>query len=273
MGYEASSNGRVMRTGGPDGAARKVLCLPGGLCTAAFFDDLFAEPAITEGDVRLIATTVPGFGGVPLPSGFDATVESHAALAGSLAADLGCDAVLGHSFGANIALEMAAGGHFDGRLILLSPSFSREDEVKVLAVMNRIGYVPGVRTVVDAIVFRSFAKMLAGNVPDARVAALAAEMAGADRKDVRLTTRRFFEYVDKHGTVVGRLCRSGVSAEVAFGDADDVGLTAAERSALESCATIRLHTVPDCGHMVINQRPEWVADLIGTVLSADAAAR
>jgi pimeloyl-ACP methyl ester carboxylesterase len=273
MGYGASGNGRMVRTGGPDGAARKVLCLPGGLCTAAFFDDLFAEPAIAEGDVRLIATTVPGFGGVPLPAGFDGSVESHAKLAASLAADLGCDTVLGHSFGANIALEMAAGRHFDGRLILLSPSFSREDEAKALAVMNRIGYVPGVRAVVDAIVFRSFAKLLAGNVPDDRVDVLAAEMAGADRKDVRLTTRRYFEYLDKHGTLAGRLCRSGVSAEVAFGDADDVGLTAAERGALESCATTRLHTVPDCGHMVINQRPEWVAELIGAVLSAGSAAR
>ena len=154
-----------------------VYCLPGGLCTAAF-DELFAEPAIAEGDVRLIATTVPGFGGVPLPTGFDATVESHAELAANPAADLGCDTVLGHGFGANIALEMADGGHSDGRLILLSPSFSREDEAKALAVMNRIGYVPG----------------------------------GA---------RRYFEYLDKHGTLAGRLCRSGVSAEVAFGDADD----------------------------------------------------
>jgi pimeloyl-ACP methyl ester carboxylesterase len=162
MGYGASSNGRIMRTGGPDGAAHKVLCLPGGLCTAAFFDDLFAEPAIAEGEVRLIATTLPGFGGVPLPAGFDATVESHAELAAILAADL--------------------------------------------AVMHRIGYVPGVRAV------------------------------------------------------------------VAFGDRDDVGLTAAERSALEASATTRLHTVPDCGHMIINQRPAWVAELIG-VRSASAEAR
>lgn len=267
MGYEVSSNGRIMRTGGPEGAAHKVLCLPGGLCTAAFFDDLFAEPAIAGGNVRLVATTVPGFGGIPLPSGFDATVEAHASLAAKLARDLGCDAVLGHSFGASIALEMAAGGHFDGRLILLSPSFSREDESTALAMINRIGYVPGLRDVVDAIVFRGLAKMLDGNVPAARADALAAEMASAARKDVRLTTRRYFEYLDTHGTLVGRLCRSGVSAEVVFGDADDVGLTAAERSALESCPTTRLHFVPDCGHMVINQQPGWVADLIGAALA------
>jgi len=127
VGYRAGSGGRIMRTGGPDEAERRVLCLPGGLGTAAFFDDLFAEPAIVDGSVRLFATTLPGFGGVPLPKGFDARVESHAELAAGLARDLSCDAVLGHSFGANVAIEMAAAGHFDGPLVLLSPSFSREE--------------------------------------------------------------------------------------------------------------------------------------------------
>jgi pimeloyl-ACP methyl ester carboxylesterase len=265
MEYQASGNGTIMRAGGPDRAERTVLCLPGGLCTAAFFDDLFAEPAIEHGDVRLLATTLPGFGGVPLPTGFDASVESHAERAANLAREAGCDTVLGHSFGANVAIEMAAAGHFDGRLILLSPSFSREDESRALAILNGIGYVPGIRAVVDAIVFRSLSKMLDGNVPAERVDALASEMARSDRKDVRLTTRRYFEYLDRHGTLVGRLCRSGISAEVVFGDADDVGLTAGERGALESCPTTRLHVVPDCGHMIMNQRPDWVAELISTV--------
>jgi pimeloyl-ACP methyl ester carboxylesterase len=85
MEYQASGNGTIMRAGGPDRAERTVLCLPGGLCTAAFFDDLFAEPAIEHGDVRLLATTLPGFGGVPLPTGFDASVESHAERAANLA--------------------------------------------------------------------------------------------------------------------------------------------------------------------------------------------
>ena len=43
---------------------------------------------------------------------------------------------------------------------------------------------------------------------------------------------------------------------------DEVGLTPAERSALESCPTTRLHFVPDCGHMLANQKPDWVAELI-----------
>jgi pimeloyl-ACP methyl ester carboxylesterase len=260
--YETSTNGKVLRAGGADDPRYRLLCLPGGLCTAAFYDDLLATPALATGGVRAIATTLPGFGGVPFPAGFDATPEAHAAYAGELARDLDCDAVVGHSFGANVALEMAAGGHFDGSLILLAPTFSAEDEMKGLETFNRIGYVPGLRSVVTALMFRSFPKMLAGEVPDDRVERLAAEMASNDRSDIRTNLRHWYRYVYRHGTLAGRLCRSGVQAEVVFGEHDEVGLTPAERSALESCPTTRLHFVSHCGHMLPNQNPKWVAELI-----------
>ena len=39
-------------------------------------------------------------------------------------------------------------------------------------------------------------------------------------------------------------------------------MTPAERSALEACPTTRLHFVPNCGHMLPNQTPDRVAELI-----------
>ena len=168
--------------------------------------------------MRAIATTLPGFGRVPFPPGFDASVEAYAAFAGNLARDLGCHAVVGHSFGANVAIEMAVVGHFGGHLILLAPTFSAEDEMRGLATFNRIGYVPGLRSLVTALLFRSFPKMLKCEVPPDRVDRLAAEMASNDRAAIRLTLRRSFEYLCRHGTIAGRLCRSGVRAEVVFGE-------------------------------------------------------
>lgn len=268
MQYEMSTNGKVLKAGGADHPDHRVLCLPGGLCTAPFYDDVLAMPALAAHGVRAIATTLPGFGGVPFPPGFDASVEAHAAFAGNLARDLECDAVVGHSFGANVAIEMAAGGYFDGHLILLAPTFSPEDEMKGLETFNRIGYVPVLRTLVTALLFRSFPKMLKGAVPADRVDRLAAEMASSKRSDIRTNLRRSYEYLYRHGTLAGRLCRSGARAEVVFGEDDEVGMTTAERSTLESCPTTRLNFVPDCGHMLINQNPEWVAQLIVNVVAA-----
>jgi pimeloyl-ACP methyl ester carboxylesterase len=273
MQYETSTSGKVLRAGGADEPDHRVLCLPGGLCTAAFYDDVLAMPALAAHGVRAIATTLPGFGGVPFPPGFDASVEAHAAFAGNLARELGCDAVVGHSFGANVAIEMAAGGHFDGHLILLAPTFSAEDEMKGLETFNRIGYVPVLRSLVTALLFRSFPKMLRGEVPADSVDRLAAEMASCDRSDIRTNLRRSYEHLYRHGTLAGRLCRSGARADVVFGEDDEVGMTPAERSALESCPTTRLHSVPGCGHMLINQKPEWVADLIVDVVGAASSSR
>jgi pimeloyl-ACP methyl ester carboxylesterase len=88
-------------------------------------------------------------------------------------------------------------------------------------------------------------------------------MATCNRGDVRLALRRCFEYLDRHGTLAGRFCGSGVSADVVFGENDDVGLTAQEGAALKPCPTTRLRFIPGCGHMMLNQRPDLVAELIG----------
>ena len=79
--------------GGGCSMASKVLCLPGGLCTAAFFDDLLAEQAIGRAGIELLPVTSPGFGGEPIPPGFDSTPEAHAEWAAKLARERGCVAV------------------------------------------------------------------------------------------------------------------------------------------------------------------------------------
>ena len=80
--------------------------------------------------------------------------------------------------------------------------------------------MPGLRSLVTALLFRSFPKMLKGEVPPDRVDRLAAEMASNDRASIRLTLRRSFEYLYRHGTIAGRLCRPGVRAEVVIGEKD-----------------------------------------------------
>ena len=59
--------GWVLHESGPESAAHTVLLLPGALATAAFYDDLLAEPSMSKAPIRFVATTVPGFGGTALP--------------------------------------------------------------------------------------------------------------------------------------------------------------------------------------------------------------
>ena len=79
----------------------RSLLLPGGLCSAAFYDDVLAEPKLRQSSIRFVATTLPGHAGTSPPE--DVSIESYGRQAAALAAELGCDAVVGHSLGANVA--------------------------------------------------------------------------------------------------------------------------------------------------------------------------
>src|SRR4051794_28692998 len=97
MNTNKHHEGWELRESGPAGADHTVLLLAGALVTAAYYDDVLAEPTLTEASVRFVAATVPGFGGTQPPD--DLSMGNYARLAGNLAADFGCDAVVGHSLG------------------------------------------------------------------------------------------------------------------------------------------------------------------------------
>ena len=124
---------------GAGGCRVHRVLLPGGMCSATVFEDIAA--ALHGAPVRFVGATLPGFGRTPHP--MDLSIENYAALAARLADDVGADIVGGHSLGGNVALEMAAAGQFDGPVLLLSPSFSREDESAALGRLDRVGRVPG----------------------------------------------------------------------------------------------------------------------------------
>jgi hypothetical protein len=63
-----------------------------------------------------------------------------------------------------------------GFAVLLSPTFSRQDEFKELAVLDRIGDAPGIGALVWAMVPRIAARALRSNLPSARRDLLVAEI-------------------------------------------------------------------------------------------------
>jgi pimeloyl-ACP methyl ester carboxylesterase len=252
----------VLRSVGPAQAEHTVLLVPGGMSTLAFFDDLLAEPALVDAGIRLVAVTPPGFGGVPLPKGFETTVDGFVDLIGELVADLRCDVVVGHSLGANFALELAARGGFGGSVVLLSPAFSAEDEAAALRTMSRLGTIPAVGWVAWRVLFAAMSIAFKGMFLPARHDALIAEMRTTDSRVVRRMLPPYFAYLTRHGSVVERLCRSGVRAWVVRGDRDEVGLTDIERRGLDACPTVTMVEVPDAGHMVMVDQPSRVARLI-----------
>ena len=252
-----------VRRAGPVDASRRVLMIPGGMCSTEFYADVMADPALAG--LGLVAVTQPGYARTPAPE--DVRMEHYAELMARFAADTGCDVVVGHSLGANVAIEMAAAGLFKGPLVLLSPSFSRGDESTALAVLNALGRVPGLGHLCWSGMIKLVPKVMKREMPAHRAGVLVADMAANDPDVCRRIVRRYYEYLGRYPTLVPRLCAAGVPAWVVRGDHDEIGLTDDERRDLESCPHVRMVTVPDAGHLVLVQQPERVAEVI-----AEAAA-
>ena len=250
--------GWVLHELGPEDADHAVLLLPGALCTARFYDDLLAEPSIGDAPIRFVATTLPGFGGTSPPD--DLSMESYAALASRLAADLGCDAVVGHSLGANVAIEMATTGQFSGPLILLSPSFSRKDESLFPRVLDRLGRVLG--HVPYSLMLKLVGPAMKSSLPPARRDVLIGDLKKNDPRFLRRQTHLYLSYLDRHGSLARRFCDSGIRAWVVFGERDDIGIADDERELLESTPHVTLVEISDAGHFTLNQKPGEIAALV-----------
>ena len=253
---------RVVQSG-PEGADHTVLLLPGALASSIFYDDLVSE-LTGSASIHFVATTLPGFGQTPPLD--DVSVEEYARTAGALAADLGCSAVVGHSLGANVALEMAAAGTFEGPVVLIAPSFSRKDESKFPRALDRLSRVLGHLSY--SLMFKLIGPAMRSSLPAHRSDELIADLRKNDPRFVRRQTRIYLEYLDRHGSLAPRLCGSGVRAWVVFGDEDEIGLQESERRQLEACPTVTLITIPGAGHFTLNQKPAQVAEVVLQALAS-----
>ncbi|SEP60820.1 Pimeloyl-ACP methyl ester carboxylesterase [Streptomyces sp. yr375] len=253
-----------VRRAGATNASHRVLMIPGGLCTTEFYADVMAEPAAAG--LGMIAVTQPGFGRTEAPE--DVSMEHYARLMADFAAESGCDSVVGHSLGANVAIEMAALGLFKGPLVLLSPTFSRGDEATFLTVLNTVGRVPGLGGAAWRAMLKLMPRAMKHELPPRRAELLAAVMGDNDPAACRRIVRDYYAYLDRYPSLVARLCAAGVPAWVVRGDRDMIGLTDGERRDLRACPQIRIVTVADAGHLLLVDQPAAVAEIVAEAATA-----
>jgi pimeloyl-ACP methyl ester carboxylesterase len=242
---------------GPADAGRRVLLIPGGLNSARSYAELMAEPALSG--VRLVAVTLPGHAGAPPPEDF--SIETCARQAAELAAGLGCDAVLGFSLGASVALEMAVSGAFRGPVVLLGISLSPRDEPAFIRGLNRLGAVLG------SLPWTLMLKLIGLAVKQARVSAdrraqLLADFRRNDPRVMRQGFRGYLEYLGRHDDPAARLCDAGIPAWVVHAEKGDGALTDQERRTLEACPRTAVVTIPGTSFFLPNDEPERVASLL-----------
>lgn len=246
-----------LRESGPDDARHRVLLLPGGACSAAFYDELMAEPAVA--DVRFIAATLPGNAGTEAPA--DLSMRNLGRLAAELAAEKRCDVVLGFSMGSNVALEMALTAGFTGPLILTGVSFSTEAESSVLPVFDGLSKVLG--SLPFTVMRLMFGPMLRqSRLPAARRAELLVEFK-RNRPDAMRKAIHAYVLDLKRAPIIGERLRD-VAAPVWIVHArkGDGRLTDVERQSLQQCPNVTIVTIPDDSFLLPNEHPAELAELI-----------
>ena len=162
---------------GPADAAKTVLLLPGGMCSARSYAEVVAQPILAR--VRLIAVTLPGHAGTPPLEDF--STETCARAMAELARTAKVDVIVGFSMGATVAYEMVVSRGFTGPVVLLGVSLSEKDEPAFFRVIVQLGSVLGTLPV-------GFLKTVAASMvqriqlPPGRLAELKADFARNDSR-------------------------------------------------------------------------------------------
>lgn len=241
-------------------AANKVLLLPGLMGSDAVFAPLLAEPALEAASIQALAGNPPGFKGLPAPRDFEFTVEGYAELVENLAAAEDIGVIVGHSYSANVLIEVAARGRYSGKLVLISPSLSRAAEAKDLRDLDRFSRNRALRAPVWWLTYLMMKSVFKPYFQDP---ALLAEVTAAARlipaNVARRTLLGFFDHLDRHGDLAARLATTRVPVRYLRGDGDDIGFTDDQRSTLGRNPLIAVHEIPGARHFAMCDQPAAVA--------------
>jgi pimeloyl-ACP methyl ester carboxylesterase len=255
-----------LRETGPAESPHGVLLLPGGACSAAFYDELTAEPALAG--LRLVAATLPGHAGTPAPS--DLSTRNYGRLAAQLATVKRCDMVLGFSMGSTVALEMAATAGYTGPLILTGAAFSRKAESTMLEVFDALARVTG--ALPYAFMRSMFAPMLKQSaIPAPRQAELLAEFKRNRPSAMRKPIRAYLRDLRNEPLIGDRLRVLDAPIWIVHAEKGDGRLTTQERQSLENCPNVTVLTIPGRSFFLPNEHPGRLADLIVEALAAAPA--
>ena len=255
-----------LRETGPAEARHGVLLLPGGACSAAFYNELTAEPALAG--LRLVAATLPGHAGTPAPS--DLSTQNYGRLAAQLAAVKHCDTVLGFSMGSTVALEMATTAGFTGPLVLTGASFSRKAESTMLEVLDALARVTG--ALPYAFMRSMFGPMLRqSRIPAQRQAELLAEFKRNRPGSLRKLIRAYLHDLRREPLIGDRLRALDVPVWIVHADKGDGRLTTQERRSLEECPSVSVVTISGRSFFLPNEHPARLAALIVEALATVSA--
>ena len=254
-------NGWLLAENQPAETKFRVLLLPGFLCTDTIYRDMLNDKTMPAAGIQLVAGNPPGFKGLPVEKGFDCSIEGYAKEVLELNALETYDVIVGHSFFANVLIEVAASKRYQGSLMLLSPSLSRKSEDMETRFFDGISRVPLVGQISMLMVYQTMGAMFEPYFIDEEKDKIPPVAADARKTPISMACRllnAFFNYIDDHGDLSKRLGRTNHPVVCIRGVDDHVQLLPAHRRQLAKSPWVKIIEIEGSKHFVMIDHPEML---------------
>jgi len=249
----------------PQKVKYQVLLLPGLFCTDVIFTDMLNDPSMENAEIHLVAADPPGFKGLSLDDNFEISIKNYAILLEELIQKENYDLIVGHSFFANVAIEIGARNNYAGKLMLLSPSLYSDAEpfdVRLLDSMTRVpgfGYVSMQITyqMLDTIFEPYFAQENQGKVN------LLVKEAKKTHQDItQKQLNAFFDHIEKYENLTDRLLTADNQIFYVIGTEDNIEFSDVDRKKMSSNKNITIKDIENGKHFLMVDHPRKINTLI-----------
>lgn len=246
----------------------KVLLIPGLMGSDFVFSKLMKQSSLESAGVHLTAGNPPGFKGNPLPQNFDFRISSYAELVESVCEAEKIDLVLGHSFGANILIEVAFRRKYKGKLMLISPSLNRDAETKDMKMLDKYSRKKLLKGLIWTLTYSSIKSAFAPYFKDAEDLATVVKEAKLIPKNIAAEIfLGYFDYLIENGDLAERLITTTVPVYYLRGEKDDIGFTKENKDTLAKSNLLSLYEIPEAHHFAMADKPAEVARLMIQMLN------
>ncbi len=268
MSTERESNGWLLVERIPTNRKYKILLLPGLQGSDLVFQKIFDSELLLDHGIHIIAGNPPGFKGLPVPNEFNFSIESFASLVEHLAQTESIDLILGHSFSANVLIEVAARKIYKGQIILISPSLTRDAETKELLMLDSFSRKPLLRGIMWWVTYLMMDSIFKPYFDDkASLAAVVRDGKKIPRDIGRNTLLGYFNHIDTYINLTNRLLQTENRVYYVRGNKDDIKFSDENKSLLRTSPKITVTEIEDARHFAMLDKPIEISNLIVSALN------
>ena len=263
MFMEQQSRGWLLTKTEVNKVSHRVLLIPGLMGTDYVFSKLMNEKTLADNEIQLFAGNPPGFKGQPIPEGFGFSIQEYAQSVEDLCKNEKIDLILGHSFGANVLIEVSERNIFKGKLMLISPSLDRDAETKEMKMLDSMTRKPILSSIMWQLTYLSMKTAFAPYFKkEEELKKIVSEAKKAPIKIAKSIFIGYFDYISGGKNLLQKLSKSENNIYYLRGDGDDIIITDDYKKVLETSPNIKFFTIKNSTHFAMCDNPKDIAELI-----------